>query len=171
MRFDRTPGCGDRRFEHVPKHLLWCVQSSSWHWLEMKLGASFKQVGLVRLLGRCGVVNTSWCLGCSYCTCFFVLYCSFVSIGANGCAHGHLSKSHLFYNLWVCFHLTLIKITKFYLCLCTYHLVFVSYIALRLSVCLSLSPSLSSPFCWHRPQSCWLTSDPTDLPCGCRFSQ
>lgn len=43
----------------------------------------------------------------------FVLHFSFFSIEANGCACGHLSNSHLFYDLWVSFHLIPIKITQF----------------------------------------------------------
>lgn len=125
---------------------------------------------VIRPLGRWGGLNTRWCLDCTVCV-ICVLHCTFVDTEANRWVGvlSHLSKRHLVYNLCVCFHLVLIQIRIFYrlpllspfLCL---------YASLSPSLSLSPPPSLSPPFCRHQLQSCWLTSDPIDLPCGYRFT-
>lgn len=185
MRFDtkdKTPGCGDRRFQHVPKLLLWCVQNSRRHWLEMKLRTTCKRAGLFNDFDL--FTTSQWALGISVCFFFgivrwaggveqtaadvwaglfvlvFSLYSCFLSADAHGFAHGRLSKLHLFYNLGVRFYLVLVKTRTLYL-----HL-----LSSRLLCHSDCSLALFSPFCRHQLQSCWLTSDPINLFCGFRFT-
>lgn len=176
MRFDtkdRTPGREDRRFEHVPKRLLWCVcraqDNTGWKW-----NSGHRANKLDCLMTLIYMLQASQGF----------LFAFSLPLSIEHWAGGVEWTAA---DVWALLYVLVLVCILVFIALKLMGVLVETASVLQplslftpcpkkdkdvlpapppLSPCLFLSDcslTLLSPFCRHQLQSCWLTSDPIDL--------